>query len=73
MKILLDALCPLRLLDKKGDKYTLMPISEAYLVREKETYYGDFCLKTQLAWEVRSHTLEALRTGIALGGDFAKL
>ena len=71
MRILLDALCPLGLLSKSGDDYFLTPTSEAFLVRGKPTYYGDFCLKTQLAWEARGRIAEGIKTGKAVGGDFS--
>jgi len=71
MRILLDALCPLGLLTKSGGEYTLTPTSEAFLVRGKPTYYGDFCLKAQLAWEVRGRVAEGVRRGRAVGGDFS--
>jgi len=72
LRILLDALCPLGLLSKSEGEYTLTPTSEAFLVRGKPTFYGDWCLQTQLAWKVRSRAAEAVRTGIAVGGDFSK-
>jgi 2-polyprenyl-3-methyl-5-hydroxy-6-metoxy-1,4-benzoquinol methylase len=71
MRILLDALCPLGLLTKSGGEYALTPTSEAFLVRGKPTYYGDFCLKAQLAWEVRGRVAEGVRRGRAVGGDFS--
>lgn len=69
MRILLDALCPLGLLDKSRGDYLLTLTSEAFLVRGKPTYYGDWCLKTQLAWEVRGRIVEGIRTGKAVGVD----
>jgi len=71
MRILLDALCPLGLLTKSGGDYFLTPLSEAFFVRRKPTYYGDFCLKTQLAWEARGRVAEGVRSGRAVGGDFS--
>lgn len=71
LRILLDALCPLGLLTKSGGVYALTPTSEAFLVRGKPTYYGDFCLKAQLAWEVRGRVAEGVRRGRAVGGDFS--
>lgn len=71
MRILLDALCPLGLLSKSGGNYFLTPTSEAFLVRGKPTYYGDFCLKAQLAWEVRGQVAEGIKTGRAVARDFS--
>lgn len=71
IRALLDALCPMGLLARDGDDYALTPVSDAYLVRGKPTYYGDFSLQTQLAWETRGRAAEAVRTGAAVGGDFS--
>lgn len=72
MRILLDALCPLGLLSKSGGEYALTPTSDAYLVKGKPTYYGDWCLQTQLAWEARARIAEGIRTGKAVGLDVSK-
>lgn len=72
MRILLDALCPLGLLSKSGGEYALTPTSEAYLVRGKPTFYGDWCLQTQLAWEARGRIAEGVRTGKAVGVDASR-
>jgi hypothetical protein len=63
MRILLDALCPLGLLSRSGREYLLTPTSDAYLVRGRPTFYGDWCLETQFAWDVRSRAADAVRTG----------
>jgi len=72
MRILLNALCPLGLLSKSGGEYRLTPTSEAYFVRGKPTYYGDWCLETQLAWEARRRIAEGVRTGKAVGLDASR-
>jgi len=72
MRILLDALCPLGLLSKSRGEYFLTPTSEAFLVQGKPTYYGDWCLETGLAWEVRGLAAESVRTGTAVGGDLSR-
>jgi len=72
MRILLDALCPLGLLSKADGEYTLTPTSEAYLVRGKPTFYGDWCLQTQLAWEARGRIAEGIRTGKGVGLDVSR-
>jgi SAM-dependent methyltransferase len=71
LRVLLDALCPLELLSKTGATYQLTPESEYYLVRDRPEFYGDWSLRTQLAWDVRGRSAEAVRTGAAVGGDFA--
>jgi hypothetical protein len=40
------------------------------LVRDKPTFYGDWTLRTQLAWDVGMRSTEAIRTGEAIGGDY---
>lgn len=40
LPMLLDALVPLSLLNKRGDRYELTPISESYLVNGKPDYIG---------------------------------
>lgn len=72
MRILLDALCPLGLLSKADGDYRLTPTSETYLVKGKPTYYGDWCLQTQLAWEARARIAEGIRTGKAFGLDVSR-
>ena len=72
MRILLDALCPLGLLSKSSGEYASTPTSEAYLVRGKPTFYGDWCLETQLAWEARGRIAEGIRTGKAVGLDASR-
>jgi ubiquinone/menaquinone biosynthesis C-methylase UbiE len=62
MGILLDALCPLGLLNKSGGEYTLTPPSEAFLVRGKPTD----CVDVYLAWwRARDRLVEGVRTGTA--------
>jgi ubiquinone/menaquinone biosynthesis C-methylase UbiE len=72
MRILLNALCPLGLLSKSGSEYALTPISEAFLIRGKPTYYGYWYLQTQLAWEARGRIAEGVKTGMAVGVDPSK-
>lgn len=67
MRILLDALCPLGLLSKSHNEYSLTPPSEAFLVRDKPTYYGDWCLKTRIAWEIRGEIIKEIKTGKVVG------
>jgi ubiquinone/menaquinone biosynthesis C-methylase UbiE len=69
--ILLDALCPLGFLQKTSSTYGLTPVSETYFVRGKETFYGDWILRTQFAWQTRSQSADAVRKGQAVGGDYS--
>lgn len=69
MRILLDALCSLKLLRKRKGDYFLTPVSESFLVRDKPTYYGEWCLRTQLAFNIRSQVADGIRTGRAVGID----
>ena len=69
MQILLEALCSLKLLRKRKDDYFLTPVSESFLVRDKPTYYGEWCLRTQLAFEIRSRVADGIRTGRVVGID----
>lgn len=73
MTILLDALCPLGFLSKNNGQYYLTPVSQTYLVRGKDTFYGDWCLQSQIAWDVRVRAYEAVKNGTAVGGDFANV
>lgn len=72
LRILLDALCPLGLLTKGSGQYALTPTSDAFLVRERPTYYGEWYLKTQLAWEARALVAEGVRRGASVGVDVSK-
>jgi SAM-dependent methyltransferase len=69
--ILLDALCPLGFLRKTRSTYELTPVSETYFVRGKETFYGDWTLRTQIAWQTRGQSAKAVKTGRAVGGDYS--
>jgi 2-polyprenyl-3-methyl-5-hydroxy-6-metoxy-1,4-benzoquinol methylase len=67
MRILLDALCSLKLLRKRRGDYFLTTVSESFLVRDKPTYYGEWCLRTQLAFDIRSRVADGIRTGKVVG------
>jgi len=62
VRILLDALCPLGLLNKSQGAYSLTPTAEAFLVRGKPTYCADAYLTF---WRDRDRLMEAVRTGTA--------
>ena len=40
LRTMLDALCPMGFLAKTSGEYVLTPVSEKFLVRDAETYYG---------------------------------
>jgi ubiquinone/menaquinone biosynthesis C-methylase UbiE len=61
-RMLLDALTAFQLLAKKGDVYSLTPLSAEFLVRGKPNYTG-FILETDRMWESWSHLGEVVRTG----------
>jgi len=61
-RVLLDGLCPLGFLTKKGSEYLLTPISEAFLVSNSETYGGGVVLG-MLADNVWQQLVEAVKTG----------
>lgn len=69
MRVLLDALCSLKLLRKREGDYFLTPVSESFLVRGKPAYYGEWCLRTQLAFDIRSRVAEGIRIGRVVGID----
>ena len=73
MRILLDALCSLRLLRKRKGSYLLTPVSESFLVRNTPAYYGEWCLRTQLAFDIRSRVADGIRTGKVVGIDALQL
>lgn len=72
MQILLDALCPLGLLTKSRKGYSLTPVSDAFLVRGKPTYYGTWMLQAGLGWKARGKAAECIRTGRPVGFDASR-
>ncbi len=64
LPMLLDALVPLGLLSKEGERYALTPLSESYLVKGKPAYIGAALVQahTQLlkSWEQLG---DSIRTG----------
>jgi SAM-dependent methyltransferase len=60
MGILLEALCPLGLLIKEGDCFSLTPVAQAYLVKDSPGY----CVPIYLTWlRQRERFTEFVRTG----------
>ena len=62
-RIVLDSLIALALVEKHDGKYILTPISEAYLVRGKPSYMGDFRHVALSLWDGMAHLKETLKTG----------
>jgi 2-polyprenyl-3-methyl-5-hydroxy-6-metoxy-1,4-benzoquinol methylase len=69
MRTLLDALCSLKLLRKRRGDCFLTAVSENFLVRDKPAYYGEWCLRTQLAFDIRNRVADGIRTGKVVGID----
>jgi len=61
-RLLLDSLCSLGFLTKKGGDYFLTPTSEAFLVSNSETYAGG-SLRYFLACDTWQQLSEAIKTG----------
>lgn len=66
-RILLDGLIALGLLDKREGKYFLTPLSEAFLVKGKSSYIGDFRHVAMAPWDGMGRLIETLKTGKPLG------
>ena len=62
-RIVLDSLVALALLEKRAGKYFLTPISEAFLVRGKPSYIGDFRHVALALWDGMAHLKETLKSG----------
>ena len=62
-RIVLDSLPALGLVEKRDGKYFLAPTSEAFLVRGKPSYVGDFRHVALALWDGMAHLKESLRTG----------
>jgi len=60
VEILLNALCPLGLLTKSGDRYKLTTVSETYLVKGKPSYSAGAYLAW---WQGRERLLDCVRKG----------
>ncbi len=61
-RVLLDAICALKLLDKEGDRYTLVPEAACYLLPGKPTYKGGL-LQNEYNWEGNGKLAQAIRSG----------
>ena len=62
-RIVLDSLPALELLEKRQGRYFLTPMAEAFLVRGKPSYVGDFRHVALALWDGMAHLKESLKTG----------
>jgi ubiquinone/menaquinone biosynthesis C-methylase UbiE len=62
-RIVLDSLPALGLVEKRGEKYSLTPTAEVFLVRGKPSYVGDFRHVALALWDGMAHLKESLKTG----------
>jgi ubiquinone/menaquinone biosynthesis C-methylase UbiE len=62
-RIVLDSLVALALVEKRDGLYYLAPISEAFLVRGKPPYIGDFRHVALALWDGMAHLKESLKSG----------
>lgn len=62
-RIVLDSLLALALIEKRAGHYYLAPISEAFLVKGKPSYVGDFRHVALALWDGMAHLKESLKTG----------
>jgi len=63
VRILLNALVGLELLEKVGDRYGCTPLSETYLIPDAPAYLGDSLLHNKDVRESWSHLTEVVKTG----------
>jgi len=66
-RIVLDSLQALALIEKRDGRYYLAPISEAFLVRGKTSYVGDFRHVALALWNGMAHLKQSLKTGKPFG------
>ncbi len=62
-RIVLDSLIASALIEKKAGRYTLLPVSETFLVRGKPAYLGDFRHVALALWDGMANLKESLKTG----------
>ena len=62
-RIVLDSLPALGLVEKRAGKYFLTPTADAFLVKGKPSYIGDFRHVALALWEGMAHLKESLKTG----------
>ena len=61
-RVLLDTICALKLLNKVGDRYFLIPEAACYLIPGKRTYKGGL-LQNEFNWEGNGQLAQAIRSG----------
>jgi len=62
-RIVLDSLPALGLVEKRVGKYFLTPISDAFLVRGKSSFVGDFRHVALALWDGMANLKQSLKTG----------
>ncbi len=62
LRMLLDALVAMEVLEKQGDRYRLTPFAARYLVRESPDYVGHM-LERDTLWQLWTALPEAVKTG----------
>jgi ubiquinone/menaquinone biosynthesis C-methylase UbiE len=62
-RIVLDSLPALGLVQKRNGGYLLTPIADAFLVKGKPSYVGDFRYVALALWDGMAHLKESLKTG----------
>lgn len=62
MRMLLDSLVALQILNKDENRYELTPLSAEFLVRDSQNYIGEM-LRSERTWEAWSNLTESVRTG----------
>jgi len=61
--ILLNALCAMEYLQKKGGLYELTPLSRFFLVKNKRMYFGNFLKHIDLSWGPWFKLIEVVSSG----------
>ena len=62
-RIVLDSLPALGLVRKRDGGYSLTPIADTFLVKDKPSYVGDFRHVALALWDGMAHLKESLKTG----------
>jgi ubiquinone/menaquinone biosynthesis C-methylase UbiE len=62
-RIVLDGIIALALIEKKDGRYSLLPVSETFLVKGKPSYMGDFRHVALALWDGMAHLKQSLKTG----------
>jgi len=62
-RIVLDGLIALALIAKKDGRYSLLPVSETFLVKGEPSYMGDFRHVALALWDGMAHLKQSLKTG----------